>query len=773
MFKFKWPFRKKVISRSIEAAHDKVKLVPQYDALDPLSRVVGINPWDVETKEPFKLVGHEQYMEHNLFPAAKSAMDGAVSVMDDDNGPIPSAKAANSAYTVPEQLADWYNSQGFIGYQSCAIIAQHWLVDKACSMSGDDALRNGWEIKTDGVPLSEEQKARIEEIDLEFKLKENLAEFNRFKNIFGIRVAIFEVESDEDDYYEKPFNIDGVLAGSYKGISQVDPYWMTPMLTAASTADPASKNFYDPDYWIISGKKYHRSHLVIALGPQPADILKPTYIFGGIPLTQRIYERVYAAERVANEAPLLATNKRTTAIHVDLEKAIANEDTFLRKLLFWVKYRDNHAVKVLGTNETMEQFDTNLSDFDSLIMNQYQLVAAIAKTPATKLLGTSPKGFNATGEFETISYHEELESIQEHVYDPMVNRHYMLLCKSEQMDVQLKVVWNSVDSTSATQLAELNDKKSQTDERYINMGAVAPAEVRDRLRDDPRSGFNFLEKGEADDEPGMSPENLAELEKAAGQKEKDLGQGEHYEAQAQELEGAPKPVGAEPNPLQTVAENATEAPQDDVIEPKPKRAPSKADQLRNLLAELVSKLDDIADVTLPDGKDVEFDDAPGIQRSVKPSVKSGMAGIRGQNSLVEKIDTTKLPRIKIDGIVALIENPRGSIRQAKDGSWRVAMKNHYGFIKGTKGADGDEVDAFIGPNLKSRTVFVVNQVNKSGQFDEHKCMIGFDSEHEASEAYLANFEAGWDGLGSIHSVEWQSFKKWLKQGDTTKPFGGA
>jgi hypothetical protein len=83
------------------------------------------------------------------------------------------------------------------------------------------------------------------------------------------------------------------------------------------------------------------------------------------------------------------------------------------------------------------------------------------------------------------------------------------------------------------------------------------------------------------------------------------------------------------------------------------------------------------------------------------------------------------------------------------------------------------VDAFIGPNLKSRTVFVVNQVNKSGQFDEHKCMIGFDSEHEASEAYLANFEAGWDGLGSIHSVEWQSFKKWLKQGDTTKPFGGA
>ncbi|MFL9599050.1 anti-CBASS protein Acb1 family protein, partial [Aeromonas veronii] len=68
----------------------------------------------------------------------------------------------------------------------------------------------------------------------------------------------------------------------------------------------------------------------------PPDILKPTYIFGGIPLTQRIYERVYAAERTANEAPLLAMSKRTSTIHVDVEKAIANEDAFNARLAFWI-----------------------------------------------------------------------------------------------------------------------------------------------------------------------------------------------------------------------------------------------------------------------------------------------------------------------------------------------------------------------------------------------------------------------------------------------------
>ena len=135
---------------------------------------------------------------------------------------------------------------------------------------------------------------------------------------------------------------------------------------------------------------------------------------------------MYAAERTANEAPLLALNKRTTTIHVDTDKALLNEKSFLEKILLWIKYRDNHAVKILGKEETMEQFDTSLTDFDSVIMNQYQLVAAIAKTPATKLLGTSPKGFNSTGEFESISYHEELESIEEHTMDPTLDRHYAI-----------------------------------------------------------------------------------------------------------------------------------------------------------------------------------------------------------------------------------------------------------------------------------------------------------------------------------------------------------
>jgi hypothetical protein len=359
---------KKKVASKIETPRERA------DPLDPFARIKG---WDA-TPQPVTLRKvsdfplYEAEPETTAVAVGDSAVIKAV-VMDDSDAPIGMGPGGINSYTVPELLQNWYMAQGFPGYQALAIIAQHWMVEKACSMAGKDAVRNGWKLKAGQDELTGEIADKISAIDKDFKIKQHLVQMNKFKNMFGIRIVLFEVDSDDPGYYEKPFNPDGITLGSYKGISQVDPYWMMPMMTAEATSDPSSQHFYDPEYWIISGKKFHRSHLIIARGPEMADILKPTYIFGGISLVQRIYERIYAAERTANEAPLLAMNKRTTAIHVDMDKAVANEAGLLKRLALWIRFRDNHAVKVLGQDETMEQFDTSLADFDNVIMSQYQL----------------------------------------------------------------------------------------------------------------------------------------------------------------------------------------------------------------------------------------------------------------------------------------------------------------------------------------------------------------------------------------------------------------
>ncbi|MFM5658987.1 LPD38 domain-containing protein [Aeromonas veronii] len=135
----------------------------------------------------------------------------------------------------------------------------------------------------------------------------------------------------------------------------------------------------------------------------------------------------------------------------------------------------------------------------------------------------------------------------------------------------------------------------------------------------------------------------------------------------------------------------------------------------------------------------------------------------------------KKGHLKLQGLDIALENPKGSTRSGtdKDGkAWQSTMAHDYGYIKRTLGADGDHVDVFIGEQPDSETVYVVDQVDpKTGKFDEHKVMMGFADEHTAQAGYLANYEKGWKGLGSIKAMPVEEFKRWVKEGDTTKPVG--
>ena len=132
----------------------------------------------------------------------------------------------------------------------------------------------------------------------------------------------------------------------------------------------------------------------------------------------------------------------------------------------------------------------------------------------------------------------------------------------------------------------------------------------------------------------------------------------------------------------------------------------------------------------------------------------------------------KKGHIKVDGFDITIENPKGSERSGVDAngkSWSITMNNTYGYIRGTEGVDGDHIDLFLGNS--GNGVYVVDQVNEDGSFDEHKVMYGFGSIDEAKEAYLSNYPPGWKGLGNITSVSKETFKKWIESSRRkTKPF---
>lgn len=134
----------------------------------------------------------------------------------------------------------------------------------------------------------------------------------------------------------------------------------------------------------------------------------------------------------------------------------------------------------------------------------------------------------------------------------------------------------------------------------------------------------------------------------------------------------------------------------------------------------------------------------------------------------------KMEHRKVDGYNVSIENAKGSVRRGTgaDGkSWETTMQNDYGYIRGTQGVDGDHIDVFLSDTPEEGDVFVVDQVNEDGSFDEHKVMYGFPTEQAARYAYLSNYEQGWTGLGAITHVSKEEFKKWIGSSKRkTKPF---
>ena len=134
----------------------------------------------------------------------------------------------------------------------------------------------------------------------------------------------------------------------------------------------------------------------------------------------------------------------------------------------------------------------------------------------------------------------------------------------------------------------------------------------------------------------------------------------------------------------------------------------------------------------------------------------------------------KKGHIKVDGLNITIEHPKGSIRRGTDANgkqWESEMHNTYGYIRGTESVDGDHIDIFLSDNPTEGKVFVVDQVNqRTGDFDEHKVMYGFNSMEEAVQAYRDQYEDGWK-VGTVTEVSREEFKKWVDSSvRKTKPF---
>ena len=203
------------------------------------------------------------------------------------------------------------------------------------------------------------------------------------------------------------------------------------------------------------------------------------------------------------------------------------------------------------------------------------------------------------------------------------------------------------------------------------------------------------------------------------------------------------------------------------------------------------------------GKEVAAPSLEGAKVGVTDGEKSSATGDavpsgKGDTPLSEKIATAsaevntepteaqkeagnyKKGHVQVGTFDITIEQPQGSVRKGTDADgkqWESKMNNTYGYIRGAVGVDGDHIDVFLSNDIdgwNGRKVFVVDQYNPDGSFDEHKVMLGFNDADEAKSDYLANYENGWENGRRIDvtAVNLEDFEKWIASSKRkTKPFG--
>ncbi len=190
------------------------------------------------------------------------------------------------------------------------------------------------------------------------------------------------------------------------------------------------------------------------------------------------------------------------------------------------------------------------------------------------------------------------------------------------------------------------------------------------------------------------------------------------------------------------------------------------------MSRLQQVLDDVREKTASAVKEAFSTNA--FSGPMNPNIASGASflppmKVPGLRAPVEKTaEEFKLQgHTNFQGLAIAIENAKGSVRRGvnKDGTpWATKMQLPYGYFKGTKGADGDDVDVFVGPNKTAPHAFVVQQKTQDGKkYDEDKVFVGLRSVEETKRMFNAHYKNG-DFLGPVKTVPMERLKGLLESG---------
>jgi len=173
---------------------------------------------------------------------------------------------------------------------------------------------------------------------------------------------------------------------------------------------------------------------------------------------------------------------------------------FIARAQLFNNLRDNRGLMLLDKDtEEFFQFNTPLSGIHELQAQAQEHMSSVSSIPLVKFLGITPSGLNASSDGEIKVFYDDIASAQEALLRDPLKKVIDIIQLSEfgEIDDDITFDFESLEEMSDEQKANIRKINADTDVTLIDGGVISPDESRQRIANDPDSGYDGL-TGEAD-----------------------------------------------------------------------------------------------------------------------------------------------------------------------------------------------------------------------------------------------------------------------------------
>jgi phage-related protein (TIGR01555 family) len=405
----------------------------------------------------------------------------------------------------------------FPGYPLLAELAQRTEYRQPTETVAKEMTRKWITFKSKGAGDKSERIAQIEDDFEEFKIQALFRKATEHDGFYGLGHIFIDLKGPAGADHSLPllFDEQTISQDSLNGFTTIEPMWATPLVW--NSTDPTHPNFYKPESWQVLGQRTHQSRMLRFVSREVPDIIKPAYNFGGISLSQLIDPYVGRWLKTVDSVNRLINTFSIIFLQTDMAEVLAGGDSseLIKRLRLFTKTRDNQAVFMTDKEkEMLEQLAVPLAGLSELQAQAQEHMAMPTHLPLVVLTGITPAGLNASSEEEIEVFHDWNHSMQEALYTDPLKKVLTLVQLNRFGNVDPDIIFDYVPLKELVGEAAARVRKmaSEAGIAYIDAGVISPEEERQRITNDPESGYDNLSGSDVPEPPAQEEPEPGEEE---------------------------------------------------------------------------------------------------------------------------------------------------------------------------------------------------------------------------------------------------------------------